>query len=134
MITIIVEALWLRLHAVLGVFADRLAEADPTLIRDLGRTANDAFLLRGYLALRRHAGGAEVAITIDVRGDDRQLTIESDACTDEGEVIAAGPSAVIPLVDSQPKIEAAIGDWLRAFERFLQEKEPAVATAASKLT
>jgi len=131
--TTIVEVLWLRLHAILGVFADRLAAADPTLTRDVGRTANDVFMLRGYLALRRHAHGAEVAITIDVRGDDQQLTIESDVCTDDGEVIAAGPSTVIPLVESRPKVEAAISDWLRKFERFLLEKEQAVVTAASKL-
>ena len=131
--TTIVEALWLRLHAILDVFADRLAAADPTLTRDLGRSANDVFMLRGYLALRRHADGAEVAITIDVRGDDQQLTIESDACTDDGEIIAAGPSTVLPLAESRPKVEAAIGDWLREFERFLMENEQAVVSAASKL-
>ena len=134
MMTAVVEALWLRLHVILREFADRLAVADPTLAPDLGRSANDVFLLRAYLALRRHADGAEVAITIDVRGDDQQLTIESDACTDVGEVIAAGPSTAIPLAESQPNVEAAIGNWLREFERFLLAKEPAVATAVSKLT
>lgn len=132
--TTIVEALWLRLHAILTVFGDRLAAADPTLICNIGRTANDAFLLRGYLALQRHAGGDEIAIIIDVRSDGQQLTLESDACTDSGGVVIAGPSALIPLADGQTSVEVEIGDWLREFERFLEENEQAVVLAASGLT
>lgn len=131
--TTIVEALWPRLHATLTGFADRLAAADPTLIRNIGRTANNAFLLRGYLALQRHAGSDEIAITIDVRGDGQNLTFESDACTDSGEVVAVGPSALIPLAEGQTSLEVGIGDWLLEFERFLEENERAVVLAVSGL-
>jgi hypothetical protein len=134
MTTTIVDSLWPRLHAILNVFADRLVAGNPTLIRNLARTANDAFVLRGYLALRRHADGDEVAITIDVRSGGQQLILESEACTDDGRVIADGPSTVIPSSESQLTIEVAISDWLRKFERFLLESEPALATAVSKLS
>jgi hypothetical protein len=132
MMPTIVEALWLRLQVILKAFAERLAAADPTLIRDIGCTANDAFLLRGYLALRRSADGDEVSITVDVRNDGEQLALESDACTDDGGIVAAGPSAVIALAGCQSRAEAAIDDWLREFDRFLIENERAVVLAVSK--
>ncbi len=131
--TTITESLWPRLHATLTGFADRLASADPTLIRNIGRTANDAFLLRGYLALQRHAGSDEIAITIDLRGDGKSLIVESDACMDSGEVIAVGPSALISLADGQTSLEVGIGDWFLEFERFLEENERAVVLAVSGL-
>jgi hypothetical protein len=131
--TTTVEALWLRLQAILKVFADRFVASNPTLILDIGRTANDNFMLRGYLAVRRRPGGDEIAITIDVRSDGQRLALESDACSDDGRVVAAGPSAAIALVDDQRSVEAAIGDWLRDFERFLIESEQVVALAAFKL-
>jgi hypothetical protein len=97
MMMTIVETLWLRIHTVLAAFVEKLAAVEPTLIYNCGRTANDAFLFRGYSAFMRHADGDELAITVDVRSDDRQLMIESDVCTDDGRVVAVGPSAAIPL-------------------------------------
>jgi hypothetical protein len=134
MMTTIVEALWLRLREVLTAFAEKLADLDPTLTSSLGRSANDAFLLRGYLAFKRPATGDEVAITIDVQGNGQTLTIESDACTDDGRVVAAGPSFAISLPESSVDVEAALEVWLREFEQFLLESEPAVVRAASQLT
>lgn len=133
MMTSTVEALWLRLQTILRAFAEGLVAADPTLSLSIGCSANDAFLLRGYLALQRLSDGDEIAITVDVRRDGEQLALESDACTDAGGVIATGPSAVIPLADGQMSVEARFGDWLLEFERFLKENEQAVAVAARKL-
>ncbi|HJT43943.1 MAG TPA: hypothetical protein VJ750_10630 [Rhizomicrobium sp.] len=132
--TTIIDVLWLRLHAVLAAFSRKIVAVDPMLISDIGRTANDAFLLRGYLAFKRHATGDEVAITIDVQSDGQQVTIESDACADDGRVVATGPSAAIPLSESKANVEAALEDWRREFERFLLESEPAVVRATSLLT
>ena len=130
----IADALWLRLHAILKIFAHRLAATNPRLVSDLGRTANEAFLLRGYLALRRHVADDEIAITIDVQSNGQQLTLESDICTNEGAMIATGPSAVIPLAGGQVSVDAGLHNWLREFEQFLQENERAVASAVSKMT
>lgn len=130
--TTIVESLWLRLHAVLTDFAVGLIATDPTLVQNVGRTGNDAFLLRAYLGLRRHVDGVEVAITVDVRVDGQRLIVESDACIDDGQVVASGPSTVIPL-DGQANVDADIGGWFLDFNRFLLESTPAVMLAASKL-
>lgn len=129
----VAEVLWLRLQLILVAFSEKLCAVDPALIRNVGRTSNDVFLLRGYLTFSRHAQGDEVAITVDVLGEDQQIKIESDACTDDGSVIAAGPSVAVSLMESRSNAELAIGDWLHKFERFLAENESAVATAIAHL-
>lgn len=131
--TTIVEALWLRLHAMLSAFAEKLAAIDPALAHDLGRTANDAFVLRGFLAFRRSADGGEVAITVDIQNDGQQMIITSDACADDGRVVADGPSAAIRLSESERNVAIALDDWLHEFEKFLLKNESAVAAAASQL-
>ena len=131
--TTIVEAFWLRLHAALLVFAEKLATVDPALVRELGRTANDAFLLRGYLAFRRGADGDELAITVDVQNDGQQIAITSDACTDDGRVVAAGPFAAIRLSETERSVELALNEWLNEFEQFLLKNESAVAKAVLQL-
>jgi hypothetical protein len=132
--TAVAEAIWLRLHVVLTAFADQLAAADSALISDLGRSANDTFLLRAYLSFRRHNDGNEVAITVDVQSKGQQLTIESDACSDDGKVIASGPSAAIPLSTIPSNVDSAIDDWLCEFDRWLLVSELAIAKAASRLS
>lgn len=127
MVPISVEVFWLRLRAILTDFADRLAAVDPMLIRNLGHTANDAFVLRGYLAIRKHSDGNEVAITVDVRHDGQALVVESDICTDDGGIIAAGPSATFQLPESHSDVDIVIVHWLREFERFLLENESVVS-------
>jgi hypothetical protein len=131
--TAVAEALWIRLRIIFTALADRLTTVDPTLICDLGRTANEAFLLRGYVALKRHRDGDEIAITVDVQSDGQRLTVESDVCADNGEVIAVGPSISIELSETQSRIDDAVSDWLRDFEQFLRVNETAVVQAASTL-
>jgi hypothetical protein len=131
--TTVVEALWLRLQPILTGFAERLVAADPILIRNLGRTANDAFPLRAYLTFMRHPNGDEVAITVDVGSDGQRLTLESDVCTDQGRIIAVGPSTSIDLSENPSRIEDGIHGWLRAFEEFLMVNEAATASAVSQL-
>jgi len=92
-----IEILWLRLHAALSAFSEKVAMIEPSLISDLGRTKNDAFPLRAYLAFRRSTGNEEVAIAVDVQSDDKRMMIESDACKDDGTVLAAGPSTKIHI-------------------------------------
>lgn len=56
MTTAVAEVLWLRLRLIFAALADRLVAIDPAWMRDFGRTANDAFLLRGYLTLPASCG------------------------------------------------------------------------------
>ncbi len=131
--TILVEALWLRLHVLLAAFAERATMVDPTLIHSIGSSSNDAFLLRAYVAFRRHADGEEVAITVDVQTDSDQLTVVSDVSTDNGQVIAVGPSTTIPTLGNQLSTKGELDEWLDEFKGFLREVEPTVAMTTSKL-
>lgn len=129
----IVEILWLRLHAALSAFSERVAMIEPSLISDLRRTKNDAFPLRAYLAFRRSAGNEEVALTVDVQSDDKRMMIESDACKDDGTVLAAGPSTEIQLSENDQGVQRAIDGWVREFEQFLSDSEAKIVAAASRL-
>jgi hypothetical protein len=131
--TTVIEDIWRRLDPVLKAFADRLVARDPALICDLGRTSNEVFPLRGYLALARSKSGDEIAVTIDVKSDGELLVLASDVCADQGLVIATGPSTTLNLSDDESRIDTGIGDWLRELEQFLVAHEAATATAVSRL-
>jgi len=129
-----VESLWPRLLVVLAAFATKLVASDPALRHTLGRTANESFLLRAYLAFSKRAGGDEVAITVDIQSDGERLAVASDACTEDGRVIAEGPSAAISLSGGQMDVEAALSNWLGTFERFLLSGEQVIGIATARLS
>lgn len=130
---ITVEAFWSRLHATLSIIEGKIAILEPTIIRDIGCTANDSFVLRGYLALRRNSDSDEIAITVDVHGDGEQVTITSDVCRDDGRVLMVGPSAVIRSSDADPVNDSELQVWLDAFAQFLLSNESAILLAVSAL-
>ena len=132
--TTAVETLWADVQAVLAGFAVRLTADDPSLRHQLGRTANEAFSLRAYLAFRKSADGDEVAVTVDVQNDGSGLVIASDVCAEDGRVIADGPSAVIPLSGAQTGDEVALASWLSVFEQFLLNSEQKVRTELARLS
>ena len=129
----LIETLWLHIHAALSVFSERVAMIDPSLISDLGHTKNDAFPLRAYLAFRRSDDSEEVAITVDVQSDDKRTTIESDACKDDGTVLAVGPSTEFQLSWDDQSVRHALDGWVRGFEKFLSDGEEKIVAAASRL-
>lgn len=129
----VVDTLWLRLHAMLSTFAVKMTAIDPALAREIRRTANEAFFLRGYLALRKSTQGDELTISVDIQTDGQRLVVESDACLDDGSIVADGPSVVVRLSESDQNVETAINDWLHEFEQFLSKNESAVVAALSEL-
>jgi hypothetical protein len=129
----VVEVLWPRLQEVLRAFAEEIAVNDPTLIIDIGRSANDAFPLRAYLAFRRHADGEEFAVAIDVQSNDQQITIESDVSLDDGKVICSGPSTTVATLADMRNLENSIDDWMREFEPWLIMSAPVITMNTSQL-
>lgn len=132
--TTIVRGLWLRLQAILEIYPEKFGSIDPALILDIGYTENDAFLLRGYLAIKKNPDGDELAITVDVQSDDDHFIIKSDAFADDGRVFAVGPSASIPLSEGRLNLEAGVDAWVGEFERFLLENEKALLNAVYQLS
>ncbi|WP_143605985.1 immunity protein TriTu family protein [Variovorax sp. 54] len=127
----LIEALWLRLHTTLSTLAEKIAMSDSSVIRDVGRTSNGTFLLRAYLAFRRSVDGEELAITVDIRGDDKQMAIESDICKEDGTVLMTGPPAEILWTEG---VQPALDDWVREFEQFLSKSEAEIVAAVSRLS
>ena len=130
---IIAKDLWVKIQRLLEAFAEKITQIDPSLISKVGNTTNDAFFVSGYLSFIRHADGDEIAISIDAQTNGEQLTIDSDVCADNGQIIAQGPTAKISLSDNQPNLKAALDDWLDEFGRFLQNVEPTVIKNISKI-
>ena len=73
-------------------------------------------------------------MTIDVSAAGGQLKIDSDLCFDDGEIVAAGPVAQVTLGTDEELLEAAVHDWLLAFEQFLVDVEATTVRAASRLS
>jgi hypothetical protein len=130
----LVEYLWLRLHAMLLELAEKLVRGDPSLLQEIGRTSNEAFLLRGFVSFKRSAEGDEISIAIDVQSTDQQIVIVSDACASDGRIVFDGPSAKIGFSDSVETSERAIDDWLYEFEQSLMRNEPKLVEEVSRLT
>ena len=128
-----IETLWLRLCEILMAVSERLAILSPALIRDIGWTANAALLVRGYLAFKKHSDGDEVAITIDIQSDGKKMTVESDVCTDGGDVISTGPAVTISLSESQSNVDIELR-WLCEFENFLIANESVLVKALAELS
>lgn len=122
-----------KIRTMLTVFADGITSVDPTLSSKIGFTANESFLLRGYLSLQRLADCDEIAISIDIWNSADQLNLEADICTDRGEVLIVGPRAVISVVSDRSALGAGVGEWLHELQRLLDEHRQTVLSAASKL-
>jgi hypothetical protein len=128
--TNIAEALWPRICGLLTLFWEKLAAGDPSLVCNIGRTSNDAFPLRAFLAICRSLDGAELSITVDVRDVGVEFRIESDVCFEDGRIIANGPIATF---QKSQEIDSALEVWLDELDEFLQETQPKVAFALAQL-
>ncbi len=128
------ENLLHKIQPIVETFASSLRRSNPALICDFGGTSNDAFLLRVYLSLRANDDGEEIAITVDVRADDRMLTVVSDICGGDGQIIRVGPEARAAWVDGQPVPDDVLRTWLSEFDQFLGNAGGAVAHAVSGLS
>lgn len=129
-----IEAIRLRLEAIFAVLARKLRGANLALSSSIGHTANNAFLLRAYLALKKHAQGDELAVIVDVRDVDGQLVIASNVGMDDGTIVAQGGVTEISISEDASTCAHAIDDWFLEFEEFLGTNEQTISEAAAKLT
>jgi hypothetical protein len=129
-----VNMIWQRLEPQLVDFAQRIAASNPALTYSVGRSENAAFPLRAYATLSRSADAqeSEVAVTVDAKAEDGRMTVSSDVCLDNGEVIAEGPMVAIGLSESAEDGEGALRTWIAEFEKFLTSAESSVAALVAK--
>lgn len=115
-------------------FAQRIQTAVPSIICDVGKSSNSAFLLRSFVSLRAENDGDELAVTIDISHPDNEtISIDADICMDDGRIIAAGPSVQFPAKNVRTISIDAVSAWSSAFDNFLRASEPTVVQVISKM-
>lgn len=123
---IIVEYLWGEIDPLLYRFASGLAPSESNVKFTIERRMNEAFLLRGYVSFRRTDVDNEVAILVDVLLKGDQIHLSADACMEDGEIIADGPTEyVVPSIISEFD-ETLFSEWLKRFGEFLVHIEVVV--------
>ncbi len=127
------EKLWLQIRPVLEDCSTKVMRKNPKLIRSFGNTQNETYFLRAYLAFRNHNDGDELAVTADVMAIDDKLTIATDICYGEGQILADGPSVVFAPSDLEKISGTALDNWLAEFRQFLATREDEILAITSKL-
>lgn len=114
-------------------FADRMAAVLPSIKPKVGSYSNAAFLLRAYVSFVGDAD-EELAVSIDImHHPDGTISIETDICTDDGTIVADGPSARFSAANLNSASSDAVNAWQKKFELFLRASEPLVLAEVSKL-
>ncbi len=113
------DVLWRHVQPLLRGFAERIAASDSSVSYSVESTSNDAFLMRGYVSLRKAAADNEIAVTVDAAFGDDEIILSADACMDDGEVLADGPEATVPLSTASLSSGTPLADWLERFKDFL---------------
>ena len=115
-----------RLRVLLNGFADRIVDANPELLKYVGMSSNDAYLLRGYAAFTKCKHGDEVVLSFDIWKGNEQYLITSDVCLDDGRYLSEGPTVTISSnLPNQSDFDA----WLDEFEVYLRKSEPILLSA-----
>lgn len=127
------EILWELLHPILDEFGKKVTNSDPSVVYDVGSSSNDAFLLRGYVAVRKSAKGEELAVTVDAVVAADVIAVSSDACLDSGEVLAEGPAVNVSSIETLSSWKGAMADWSIEFQDFLLRIEPIVKARIAEL-
>lgn len=127
------EILWGSLRPLLNAFAEQIAAADPAVSYYVESTSNASFLLRGYASLRKAAAGEEIAVMVDAAFGNGVIFLSSDACMDDGELLAQGPAASVQLSGLSSASEAPLAQWLGSFKDFLSTIEATVRERVAAL-
>jgi len=61
------DALWLRMLPLLEAISNKVSRSQPSHLKEIGRSDNETYLMRAYLAFKKQNGGSEVAVTVDIR-------------------------------------------------------------------
>ena len=127
------DLLWRCVQPLLRDFAERIAAADSTVSYSVGRTSNDAFLIRGYASLRKAAAEDEIAVTVDAAFEGDEIVLFADVCMDDGEVLTDGPDATMPSSAMLSSSGTPLAEWLGRLEDFLASIEGAVKERVAAL-
>lgn len=129
----LVEEFWKKLEKILHLLAVQLLYNYTDFKYHVGKSSNNAFLLRVYLSILKSNEGDELSISIDVKKSKDGLLIESDVVGEEGVIIADGPSLELYGDLSSPSVIIKIEEWFELFERMLADKSKDIDEAIKNL-
>lgn len=115
------------LEPIFEAFAAHVRSEHPSVKVAIGWTANESFLLRGYVSLLTHSDSGEIAVQLDATMMSDAVRIASDICMDSGEILAAMPDLVVPMSAMWSPTSEPLAPWLRAVEAFLRASMPVIA-------
>jgi len=117
-----IDDIWLQLQGLLQPVAEQVKSSYPDISTTINRSQNDIFPLRVQLTFLRQRDGEEIAISVDFKYKDHLLKIESDICTDEGQVLIEGPSISIDGPKDKDLLNRAINEWIDKYRFFLNKQ------------
>lgn len=127
------DVVWRCVQPLLRDFAERVAASDSTVIYSVGSASNDAFLIRGFVSLRKATTDDEIAVTVDAAFEGDEIVLSTDACMDNGEVFADGPKVTMSSLVIFSSSGTPLAEWLGRFEKFLTSIEVAVKERVAAL-
>lgn len=134
MIDRLIDNLWQKLQGAFEPLIALIMPLDKNLTHAISRSNNDAFPIRANLSFMKSRDSEEIAITVDVRIKGDQLMIESDISSDDGRIIAEGPSAVLKPVNGYDISDTELKRWVGEFETFLNNNQEVLKAEILKLS
>lgn len=122
------DFLWVRLQLLFVSLIEYVCSSKDDFIHNVGKSDNDAFPLRAYLTFMRDKNGVEIAVTVDVINRNGSYFIEADICSEDGFILAEGPS--VELIELTEKV---LTSWLEEYEAFLKLNQCLVKEKVTEL-
>jgi hypothetical protein len=120
-----------KLSPILDEFSRSVSEREPRLQCRVRFSDNESFVLRAYVASTNVKDGKEISITADAQLMNNSLIVDSDLCTDDGEVLISGP-AIRQAVRDERDIERLLEGWCTEFSEFVDANLDRFIGAATK--
>lgn len=126
------KLVWNNLKPLLEEFSSKILRGNFGSKCSIGHSGNEFFLLRAYCSLFYEAGGDEIAITVDVKNEEKKYAIELDIVGSNNEILGTH-SFLILKADSDAKFEERVNIWILGLSEFLSEKFDVVNNAVGGL-
>lgn len=110
------DSFGLEIESLLRKFRDRINVRLNGEYCYIGSSTSEAFQFRAYAAVT--ARGRELAVTVDVKNTDSGISVVSDLCWDDGQLVVQGPAASIGATGIEGHSEVKL--WIAQFDQFLK--------------
>ena len=117
MIDNVIGDFWESLQKIFGTLEKINSINGDSISPSIGRTANDFFLLRAFIAYASE--NDELSISVDIQSCNDGVIITSDICLENGEIIAEGPTMNLGKLSNEKVITINLKKWESLFKKFI---------------